>query len=104
MTNYYRKFIESYSKTAEPLYRLLKQGTVLVWREEQQTAFENLKSKLDKAPLITFFKFGCQLSLTTDASGFAIGATLKQCEIDGDKNVDRILGYFGRTLSDTGRR
>ena len=104
MANYYRKFIENYSKTAEPLYRLLKIGNGLIWNEEQADAFNAIKQKLIDAPEMTFFKFGNPLVLTTDASGYALGACLKQIEKEKDKNIERIIGYYGRTLNETEKR
>ena len=52
LTNYYRKFVQSYAAITVPLYELLKKDTPFVWGEQQQAAFEALKAALTEAPLL----------------------------------------------------
>ena len=52
LTSYYRRFVKAYAKRAEPLSKLLRDATLVVWGEEQQKAFEALKLDLTEAPLL----------------------------------------------------
>ena len=44
--NFYRKFIQDYSKLVLPLTQLTKKGQSFVWSEEADMAFEGLKKDL----------------------------------------------------------
>jgi hypothetical protein len=44
MTSYHRRFIPNCSRTASPLYKLLKKDTKFEWTEAQENAFQHLKS------------------------------------------------------------
>jgi hypothetical protein len=44
--NWFRKFIPNYSALVNPLTRLLKKGQLFHWRNEQETAFSDLKQKI----------------------------------------------------------
>ena len=46
LTGYYRRFIEGFSKIANPLNQLLKKDTPFIWTDKQQIAFDILKSRL----------------------------------------------------------
>jgi len=50
---YYRRFIEGYAKEATALTELLKKEVEFVWTEEKKRAFEELKSKLVKALILS---------------------------------------------------
>ena len=45
LEGYYRRFIEEFSKIANPLNQLLKKDTHFIWIDKQQIAFDILKSK-----------------------------------------------------------
>ena len=84
--NYYRRFIRDYSIIIRPLTELLKKGTKWYWTIECQTAFDYIKDCLTREPILTLYRHGDQLVLSTDASGFGIGAILFQIQ-DGTEKV-----------------
>lgn len=96
LAGYYRRFIHQFAQIAKPLSHLLKNETPFVWGDEQQNAFETLKDKLCEAPLLQFPDFDKPFVLTTDASGYCIGAILSQGPIGQDKPI----AYMSRTLHD----
>ncbi|GJV61254.1 reverse transcriptase domain-containing protein [Tanacetum coccineum] len=52
LAGYYRRFIEGFSKIAKPLTKLTQKNKNYVWSEEQESAFQLLKQKLCKAPIL----------------------------------------------------
>ncbi|CAF4321671.1 unnamed protein product [Rotaria sp. Silwood2] len=103
LTGYYRRFIEDYSKVAEPLIKQLRQlkerNYHLNWNPECTTAFETLKSKLVNAPIMKTPNFNEPFILELDACEYGLGAVLAQ-EYDKKKFV---IAYASRTLSPTER-
>lgn len=75
---YYRKFIHMFSDVAAPITELLQKGTKFHWDQSQQQAFEQLKDAISKEPVLTLPDPSRPYVVTTDASGFAVGATLSQ--------------------------
>ena len=96
MINYYRRFIPKAAHHLYPLFEALKnKPKSLVWTEACQTAFDAVKEALSSATLLHHPRHGAPLSVTTDASKFAIGAVLEQ---RGPKGWEP-LAYFSKKLS-----
>lgn len=77
LSGYYRKFIRHYADIARPISDLVRKHR-FKWNEEQRIAFEELKKALVTAPVLAIPKIGSPFTVTTDASKFAVGATLEQ--------------------------
>lgn len=77
---YYRKFICMFSEIAAPLTDLLQKNKPFVWGDAQQKAFDTLKSAVTQQPVLILPDPALPYSLVvnTDASGYAVGATLSQ--------------------------
>ena len=87
LASYYRKYVQSFSKIAKPLFDLTKKDKKFIWTEECEKSFRELKTRLMTAPVLAFPKAnGSQFILDTDASAYAIGAVLSQ-EQDGKERV-----------------
>lgn len=93
--NYYRRFIENFSKIAAPINRLSRKDSQFVWTTECQTAFETLKDSLIKPPVLAYPDYSLPFIITTDASKYACGAVLSQ-EIDG---LDRPIAFASKPFS-----
>ena len=93
--SYYRRFIKDFAQLADPLYQLLKKDTPYTWTESQQQAFENLREKLTKAPIVQYPDFTKPFILHTDASGTGVGAVLAQKE----GKQEHVIAYASRTLN-----
>ena len=76
--NFYRRFIEGYSKLTRPLTDLTKKSEKYIWSKECQTAFDSLKKRFTSAPILRHFDPELECILECDASDFAIGAILSQ--------------------------
>jgi hypothetical protein len=52
LCNYYRIYVQSFSTIAHPFYALLKKDVAWTWSDEAQEAFNTLKEKLSKFPIL----------------------------------------------------
>ena len=98
--NYYRRFIQGFANVARPLHRLTEHTASFHWTTECQKAFENLRDRLTKAPVLAFPDYSLSFTLDTDASDTGIGAVLSQKTSDGKEVV---LAYGSRLLSKADR-
>ena len=100
MVSYYRPFIRNFSTIAEPLNHLLRKDISFVWTEKQQIAFEDLKSRLTTAPILTYPDFSKEFYLACDASNTGLGAVLLQ------KGTKRLmpLSFASRSLNSAERK
>lgn len=55
MFNYVSKYIPNYSQLSEPLRQLVKNDILFSWNEHCDEAFNKLKDKLTKAPVLGFY-------------------------------------------------
>ena len=104
---YYRRFIKGFSKAALPLRKLLigleSQGkktakhTPVDWGEDEQIAFDTLKSLCCKAPILAYPNYKLPFILHTDSSLEGLGAVLYQVQ----KGVKRVIAYASRSVNKT---
>jgi len=57
LASFYRSFVKDFSTTAAPLNAIVKKDVVFKWGAEQQKAFETLKEKFTKAPILALPNF-----------------------------------------------
>jgi hypothetical protein len=93
---YYRRFIDGYAKRAIPLTELLKKETDFFWTEARQQAFEDLKSQLARAPILSVPDWTKDFHVTIDASGWCLGSILWQ--FDTEKR-EKPVYYASRQMS-----
>ncbi|BHF62433.1 hypothetical protein SprV_0200541500 [Sparganum proliferum] len=99
LASYYRRFILHFADIARPLHRLTEKGRTFKWTEECQTAFDELKTRLTTAPILMLPNTQLDAPpfiLDTDASGFAIGGVLSQCDETG---AERPVCFASKTLT-----
>nr|GEW00879.1 reverse transcriptase domain-containing protein [Tanacetum cinerariifolium] len=93
---FYRRFIQDFSKIARPMTRLLKKDTPFFFSKECVEAFQTLKRKLIEAPILIALDWELPFELMCDASDFAIGAVLGQCQ---EKHF-RPIHYASKTMTE----
>lgn len=78
VAGFYSRFILHYSDITEPM-RILLRGTdsALAWSPATDSSFQLLKSILTSRDVLHFF-YPALLVVTTDASGYGLGAVLQQ--------------------------
>ncbi|KAE8689381.1 putative amine oxidase [Hibiscus syriacus] len=78
LANYYRRFVEGYSRRVKLLTDLLKKGCEWVWFKDCQEAFDDLKKVVISEPVLTLPDLEKPLEVETDASDYVIGGVLLQ--------------------------
>ena len=76
LASYYRKFVKGFAEVASPLHALTEKSREFLWTDACQEAFEELKHRLQTAPVLAYPILGSDYILDTDASGDGIGAVL----------------------------
>nr|GEU93686.1 reverse transcriptase domain-containing protein [Tanacetum cinerariifolium] len=94
--NFYRRFIQDFSKIARPMTRLLEKDTSFFFFKECIGAFQKLKKKLTEAPIIVAPDWDLPFELMCDASNFAIGAVLGQRKTKHFQPIH----YASKTMTD----
>lgn len=95
MASWYRRFIANFASRMHPLTSLLKRQSKFEWTLEADIAFQDVKSCLITAPILSCPDFAKPFTISCDASGIGIGAVLSQ-EYDQGEGV---VAYASRTLT-----
>ena len=95
LASYYRKFIRGFAGIASPLHALTEKSRMFQWSELCQSAFDELKGRLQTSPILTYPMPEGDFILDTDASGDGIGAVLSQVQ----EGEEKVLAYASRKLS-----
>jgi len=81
--NFYRRFINGFSRTAKPLYDRTKKDVIWEWGKKEPTTFDKLRQTLCSTPVLTYFKAGRPLLVETDASQYVCSGILSQQDDNG---------------------
>nr|GEY68981.1 reverse transcriptase domain-containing protein [Tanacetum cinerariifolium] len=76
--SFYRRLIKDFSKIARSMTQLLKKDTPFYFSKECVEAFQTLKGKLTKSPILIALDWDMPFDLMCDASDFVIGAFIRQ--------------------------
>ncbi|GJU04989.1 uncharacterized protein Tco_1121419 [Tanacetum coccineum] len=91
---FYRRFIKDFSKTSQPLWKLLQKDVVFEFDDDCKIAFDKLKELLTSSPIIQPPDWNLPFEIMSDASNYVVGAVLGQ-------RVGRsahVIYYTSRTL------
>jgi hypothetical protein len=78
LAEYYRRFIEGFSKIVKPFTSLLEKGKEFKWDEACQKCFEELKERLTTSPVLIMLDIHKGFDLYCDASHLGLGCLLMQ--------------------------
>jgi hypothetical protein len=90
LAGYYRRFVEGFSRIANPITELQKKNKKFVWTEKCAEAFRRLKELLTTTPILKVPDMDVDFLVCTDASKEGLGGVLMQ---DG-----RVIAYISRKL------
>ena len=96
LINYYGKFLLNLSITLAPLHKLLAKGAQWKCGNQQQQAFEIVKTQLSSSELLAHYDPEVQLVLCCDASPYSLGAVLAHRFEDG---TEHLIAYVSRSLA-----
>ena len=96
MTQYLAKFLPALSDMTAPLRALTKQNVEFSWQNEQQSAFDSIKSAVAQTPILRYYSLNEEVTVQCDASQTGLGATLMQ---NGQP-----VAYASRALTDAETR
>ncbi|GBG84045.1 hypothetical protein CBR_g37922 [Chara braunii] len=82
LAGYYQRFITEYSRIAAPMTRLQSPKVPFVFDDDACRSFQALRTAMLMAPVLSIYDPTLPTRVTTDASGYGIGAVLEQH--DGD--------------------
>ena len=68
LAGYYRRFIEDFSHLAVPMTRLTRKGVKFEWDDLCEKTFQELKRRLNSAPILIVPKQGKRYKVYCDAS------------------------------------
>ena len=108
LLGYYRKYVQNFSRIAQPLFNLLKceegqdnktrkKTTKIIWGPEHQKSLTKILTVYTNPPILSYPDFASPFILHVDASNKGLGCALYQ-KVDNQINI---LGYGSRTLNKT---
>ena len=100
LANYYRRFVKDFAKLARPLNNLTRKEEKWRWGDEQQKAFEQLKTVFTNQPLLVAPDLDKEFRVEVDASNFATEGVLS---IKCKDNKWRPVAYISKSLNETER-
>ena len=93
--NYYGKFIPNLATILQPLNSLLQAGKKWSWSGECARAFQEAKSQITSAQVLTHYDPALPIKLASDASAYGVGAVISHVMPDG---TERPIAFASRTL------
>ncbi|GBG70389.1 hypothetical protein CBR_g6517 [Chara braunii] len=78
LVGYYQRFLTGYSRIVAPLTRLQSPKLPFVFDDDARRAFQALKMPMLMAPVLSIYDPTLPTRVTTDTSGYGIGAVLEQ--------------------------
>ncbi|KAL4022764.1 hypothetical protein IC575_016509 [Cucumis melo] len=90
LADYYRRFVEKFSRIATPLTQLTRKRAPFVWSKTCEDSFQNLKQKLVTTPVLPVPDGSGSFVIYSDASKKALGCVLMQ--------QGKVVAYASRQL------
>ena len=80
--------------TLKPIYDLTRRGRQFIWGKEQQEAFEEIKRRLVKSPILHMPNHEGRFHLYSDMSKFTAGSALYQSQ----NGKPKLIAYASKKL------
>ncbi|CAA0821931.1 Uncharacterized mitochondrial protein AtMg00860, partial [Striga hermonthica] len=90
LAGYYRRFIEGFSKIAQPLTNLTKKAVRFDWSPKCEESFQELKRRLTTTPVLSIPDRTLEFTIYSDASKMGLGCVLMQ--------QGKLVAYASRQL------
>ena len=99
MVNFVCIFCPELQKLLKPVYDETRKGRHFIWGEEQQTAFEEIKSRLQKPPVLSMPDRKSRYLLYSDTSKHATGSALYPVQ-DGKP---KLIAYASKRMPESAK-
>ena len=99
MVNFVSIFCSDLQKLLKPIYDLMRKGRQFVWEKEQQDAFEEIKCRLQKPPVLHMPDKIGRFQLYSDISKYATGSALYQIH----NGKPKLITYTSKRLPKAAR-
>jgi len=100
LANYYRRFIEGFATVARPLYDLVKKDKKWDWTERQEKAFQELKERFTKEPVLAAPDIDKKMRMEVDTLDYVMGGVLSMECKDG---LWKPVAFLSKSLNKTER-
>ena len=94
--NFYQRFIRDFSKLAKPLTSLTKKDTPFDWSSACQSAFDSLKKRVTKAPILAHYEQVVKTIVEINSSNYVSSGVLSQL---GDNKLLHPIAFFSMNLN-----
>ena len=99
MVNFLSMFCLELQKLLKPIYNSTRKGSQFIWGKEQLEAFEEIKRRLVKAPVLYMPNHEGICHLYSDTSKFAVGSALYQIQ----NGKLKLMAYASKRLPEAAR-
>ena len=99
IVNFVSIFCPELQKLLKPIYELTKKGRPYIWGDEQQKAFDEIKSRLLKPPVLSMPDKRGRFLLYSDTSKYATGSALFQVQ----NGKPKLIAYASKRMPKAGR-
>ena len=99
MVNFVSIFCPDLQKLLKPIYDLTRKGKQFLWVEEQQKAFEEIKCRLQRPPVLHLPNRHGHFQLYSDTSKFATGSALYQIQ----NGQPRLIEYASKRMPEAAK-
>jgi transposase InsO family protein len=96
--NFYRRFIQGFSKILTPLTFLTRKDNPFQWTPRCQESFDGLKSAFTSAPILRSFDPSREIIVETDASDYVSAGVLSQYD---DNHILHPVAFYSKKHSET---
>ena len=99
MVNFVSIFCPELQKLLKPIYDLTRKGRQFIWGEEQQKAFNEIKRRLQRPPVLHLPNRHGWFQLYSDTSKFATGSALYQIQ----NGQPRLIAYASKRMPEAAK-
>ena len=99
MVDFVSIFCPELQKLLKPIYDLTRKGRQFIWGEEQQKAFDEIKHRLQRPPVLHLPDRHGWFQLYSDTSKFATGSVLYQIQ----NGQPRLIAYASKRMPEAAK-
>ena len=99
MVNFVSLFFPELQKLLKPIYDLTRKGRQFLWEKEQKQAFEKIKCRLQRPPVLHLPDRCGRFQLYSDTSKFATGSALYQIQ----NGQPKLIAYASKRMPEAAK-